>query len=95
MANENGGTLSFAALWDVSVKILIPLMVVLLTWMVGEINELNKQQAVTNGNRFTAIDGLQMEARIRRDMPPSEWRERIIELENCIGQLQLGRECAR
>lgn len=75
---------------------LIPLVI----WAGSLLIKLDKDVAILKSNQFTAQDGfdltqqmVEMERNIRADTPPKEWKDRVIELESCVRNLELGRVC--
>lgn len=86
---------------EYSFKLVSIILVPLLIWMVTLMISLDKELAVIKGNRFTISNGYELqqeirdlESSLRAEMPPIEWKNRVIELERCQRLLELGRDCS-
>lgn len=86
---------------DFLVRILVPLMATIIGLLYSELGTIEKRLdasertlAVIQGNRFTASDGLNLEARIRQSIPPFlNFERRLSAAEDCLIKIQLEREC--
>ncbi len=81
-------------------RLLSLIIVPMLLWMITLLLTLDKDVSVMKSNRLSAADGYELrqyidniEVEIRKDMPPEEWKARIIEMEDCIVKLQLNQLC--